>query len=61
MRLLGMGVSGLEPENAEGKARGDQLDSRNEKSLDRVFDRINQRFGDQKIVHGLSLRHRKET
>jgi len=61
VRLLGMGVSGLEPENAEGKARGDQLDSRNEKSLDRVFDRINQRFGDQKIVHGLSLRHRKDT
>ena len=56
VRLLGMGVSGLEPETAEGKARGDQLDSRSEQSLDRVFDRINQRFGDTKIVHGLSMR-----
>jgi DNA polymerase-4 len=56
VRLLGMGVSGLEPENVEGKARGDQLDSRSEQSLDRVFDRINQRFGDTKIVHGLSMR-----
>ena len=51
-----MGVSGREPENAEGKARGDQLDSRSEQSLDRVFDRINQRFGETKIVHGLSMR-----
>ena len=56
LRLLGMGVSGLEPENPEGKARGDQLDSRSEQNLDQVFDRINRRFGDEKIVHGLSLR-----
>ena len=61
VRLLGMGVSGLEPENAEGKARGDQLDSRSEQSLDRVFDRINQRYGDAKIVHGLALRRRKDS
>jgi DNA polymerase-4 len=61
VRLLGMGVSGLEPENSEGKARGDQLDSRSEKNLDRVFDRINQRYGQEKIVHGLSLRHRKDS
>ncbi len=59
IRLLGMGVSGLEPQNAEGNARGDQLDSRSEKSLDRVFDRINRRYGDSKIVHGLSLRRGK--
>lgn len=59
LRLLGMGVSGLEPESFEGKARGDQLDSRSEKSLDRVLDRINQRYGDSKIVHGLSLRRPK--
>jgi DNA polymerase-4 len=56
VRLLGMGVSGLEPETSEGKVRGDQLDSRDEQSLDRVFDRINQRYGDAKIVHGLSMR-----
>ena len=54
-----MGVSGLEPENLEGKTAGDQLDSREEQSLDRVFDRINKRYGDAKIVHGLSMRHRK--
>lgn len=61
VRLLGMGVSGLEPEKSEGKARGDQLDSRSERSLDRVFDRINKRYGDAKIVHGLSLRHKERS
>jgi len=59
VRLLGMGASGLEQESLEGKAAGDQLDSREEQSLDRVFDRINQRYGEAKIVHGLSLRQRK--
>ena len=60
VRLLGMGVSGLEPEMTDGKSRGDQLDSRSEQSLDRVFDRINQRFGDTKIAHGLSMRKKRK-
>ena len=56
LRLLGMGVSGLEAEGSAHKGGGDQLDSRDEKNLDRLLDRINQRYGDSKIVHGLSLR-----
>lgn len=59
VRLLGMGVSGLETLQTDENARGDQLDSRSEKNLDQVFDRINQRYGDAKIVHGLALRRKK--
>ena len=60
VRLIGMGVTGLEQEDSGGKAAGDHLDSRAEKSLDKVLDRINQRYGDTKIVHGLSLRRSKQ-
>jgi DNA polymerase-4 len=61
VRLLGMGVTGLEPESRDGKSDGDLLDSRAERNLDQVFDEINQRYGDSKIVHGLSLRRDKKT
>jgi DNA polymerase-4 len=60
VRLIGMGVTGLEQESGDGKAAGDRLDSSTEKSLDKVLDRINQRYGDTKIVHGLALRRSKE-
>ena len=61
VRLIGMGVTGLEHENSDGKAAGDRLDSSTEKSLDQVLDRINQRYGDAKIFHGLALcRSKKE-
>ncbi len=60
VRLIGMGVTGLEQESGEGKAAGDRLDSSAEKSLDKVLDRINQRYGDAKIVHGLALRRSKD-
>ena len=60
IRLIGMGVTGLEQNESGGKAVGDRLDSSAEKSLDRVLDRINQRYGDTKIVHGLSLHRDKE-
>jgi DNA polymerase-4 len=59
VRLIGMGVTGLEQDKSGGKAAGDRLDSSAEKSLDKVLDRINQRYGDTKIVHGLSLRRDK--
>jgi DNA polymerase-4 len=59
VRLLGMGVSGLETLQVDENARGDQLDSRVETSLDAVFDRINRRYGDAKIVHGLALPRKK--
>jgi DNA polymerase-4 len=60
VRLIGMGVTGLEQANSFGEAAGDRLDSNSEKSLDKVLDRINQRYGDAKIVHGLSLRRNKD-
>lgn len=59
VRLIGMGVTGLEQES-DAKTAGDLLDSSSERRLDRVLDRINQRYGDAKIVHGLALRHNKE-
>ena len=59
VRLLGMGVSGLEDEPVFDHAQGDQLDSRTEQSLDRVFDTINRRFGDSGIAHGQTLKNRK--
>ena len=60
VRLIGMGVTGLEQESNFGEAAGDRLDSSTEKSLDKVLDRINQRYGDAKIVHGLALRRSKD-
>ena len=60
VRLLGMGVTGLELDDRTGNAAGDRLDSNTEGSLDTVLDRINQRYGDTKIVHGLALRQNKE-
>jgi DNA polymerase-4 len=59
LRLLGMGVSGLETLQTDENALGDQLDTRSEKNLDRVFDRINKRYGDARIVHGLALKRKK--
>ena len=60
VRLIGMGVTGLEQESSEGKAAGDRLDSSTQRSLDKVLDRINQRYGDAKIVHGLALHRDNE-
>jgi len=60
VRLIGMGVTGLEQENSFGEAAGDRLDSNSEKSLDKVLDQINQRYGDARIVHGLLLRRNKD-
>jgi DNA polymerase-4 len=59
LRLLGMGVSGLEQAGAGETAVGDRIDSRGEEDIDRVFDRINRRYGESKIVHGQTLRRKK--
>jgi hypothetical protein len=59
LRLLGMGVSGLEDAGAGETAVGDRIDSRGDKDIDRVFDRINRRYGESKIVHGQTLRRKK--
>lgn len=59
VRLLGMGVSGLEEADSADHGTGDRLDSQGEQDIDRVFDSINQRYGDDKIVHGQILRRKK--
>lgn len=59
VRLLGMGVSGLEDEPLSAHDEGDQADTPAEQNVDRVFDSINQRFGEKGIVHGQTLRRRK--
>jgi DNA polymerase-4 len=59
VRLLGMGVCGLEDAEASDHDAGDRLDSSGEQTIDRVFDSINQRYGDAKIVHGQTLRRKK--
>lgn len=58
LRLLGMGVSGLE-DAATGAAAGDRLDSRGECDIDRVADQINSRYGASGLVHGQTLRRKK--
>ena len=59
VRLLGMGVSGLEDALPSADSAGDRLDSRGEERIDRVFDDINRRYGDAGIVHGQTLRRKK--
>jgi DNA polymerase-4 len=60
VRLLGMGVSGLQDSDAPGQAAGDRLDKPVEQEIDRVFDQINQRYGDAKITHGQTLRRKRD-
>jgi DNA polymerase-4 len=64
VRLLGVAATGLEPSQGEGRQGGmdvgNQLDSRSEQRLDEVFDSINARYGDSGIVHGLTMRRRRD-
>ena len=58
VRLLGMGVSALEP--AAGNADpGDRADRGDEQGVDRVCDEINRRFGSGGITHGRTLARRR--
>ena len=52
VRLLGVGVKGLE----EPDGRGVDYDSPTQKALDKTVDEINRRFGDNKATHGLALK-----
>ncbi len=63
VRLLGMGVSGLEHRFANDAEldSGDQADLPAQQKLDRVLDTINQRYGDAKIVHAMTLRRRRDS
>jgi DNA polymerase-4 len=57
VRLLGMGVSGLE----EPDARGIVYDTATQKALDSTLDEIRRRYGDDKATHALALRTEKKT
>lgn len=59
VRLLGMGVTGLEHADPDDHDDGDRLDSRGEQAIDQVFDSIQERFGGKGIVHGQTLRRKK--
>jgi len=52
VRLLGVGVSGLE----EPDHRGIEYDSAGQKALDSTLDEIRRRYGDDKATRGLALR-----
>lgn len=62
VRLLGMGVTGLEHRFADDAVAesGDQADLPAQQKLDRVLDTINQRYGKTKIVHAMTLRRRRD-
>jgi len=59
LRLLGVGVTGLEPGGSGARAVGDNLDSRGEQDIDRVADQINRRFGAAGLSHAQTLRRKK--
>ena len=56
VRLLGMGVSGLENSSDDG----DQLENAGEQKIDRVVDEISDKYGTDIIRHALSMSKRKE-
>ncbi|MBT8049223.1 MAG: DNA polymerase IV [Xanthomonadales bacterium] len=58
VRLLGMGVSGIEPAGS-GHLAGDLAENPAEQAIDRVLDSINLRYGKAGLVHGQTLRRRK--
>ncbi len=60
VRLLGMGVSALEQRSGDAQTSGNQLDSGREQRLDQVLDSINTRYGESRIVHGLTLLRRRD-
>lgn len=59
LRLIGVGVTGLETAGAGEQGVGDRLDSPGEQDIDRVSDQITQRFGEAGLVHAQTLRRKK--
>jgi DNA polymerase-4 len=58
VRLLGMGVSGLEDASASGYGQGEGGDAGRGPHIDHVVDDINRRFGDDKLTRAQTLRLR---
>ncbi|MEJ8568349.1 DNA polymerase IV [Elongatibacter sediminis] len=63
VRLLGVGVSGLDhhpgPDAEPGETTPMPLDGPDSRPLDALMDSINRRYGGNKIVHGQTLRRRR--
>lgn len=59
LRLLGLGVSGLETESLYAHDEGEAADTPSGRSIDRVADEINRRFGASGIVHAQTLRRNR--
>ena len=57
VRLLGVGVTGLE----EPDGRGVEYDTADQKALDKTLDEIKRRFGEDKATHALALRMDKKS
>jgi DNA polymerase-4 len=58
LRLLGVGVTGLEQGGAGSDATADRLDSRGDQDIDRVTDQINRRYGEAGLTHAQTLRRK---
>lgn len=52
VRLLGVGLSGLEEQGGQGK----DIDSATQKALDKTLDEIKRRYGEDKAMHALGLK-----
>jgi len=59
LRLLGVGVTGLEQGGAGTDASADRLDTPGEQKIDRVTDQINRRYGEAGLIHAQTLRRKK--
>jgi DNA polymerase-4 len=59
VRLLGMGVSGLEDVDHSAYGQGEGTDGSDDQKLDQVVDRINTRFGEHGMTHAQTLRRKK--
>ncbi|MBT8040555.1 MAG: DNA polymerase IV [Xanthomonadales bacterium] len=58
VRLLGIGVTGLEGDEGAGHLAGDSADDNAARRVDRVFDSINRRYAGG-VVHGKTLKREK--
>ena len=58
VRLLGIGVTGLEGDEGAGHLAGDSADDNAARRVDRVFDSINRRY-EGGVVHGRTLKRER--